>query len=144
VLREANVAIGTEEAHTPRRPHPLSLDRSEKNDKHQELHTVNITMADETKKNEEISPSICKEISHHEMLACFLTADYLNDAKLKGTDGVEVAANRFLLAARSDIFQAMFFGEFNYVKCPTVELGFQSNLLRAVVEYIVTDSIQQR
>jgi BTB/POZ domain len=99
-------------------------------------------MEDGTKQNEEIPPSIFKEISHHEMLARFLTADYLNDVKLKGTDGVEVPANRFLLAARSHIFQAMFFGEFQEAKCPTVELGFQGNVLRAVVEYIVTDSTE--
>jgi hypothetical protein len=100
-------------------------------------------MADETNVIEEISTtSIKKEISHCEMLATFLTDEDLNDVALKGTDGIEVSANRFLLAARSKVFRAMFFEEFREAKSPAVELGFQGNVLRAVVEYIVTDSVE--
>jgi BTB/POZ domain len=85
---------------------------------------------------------INKGISHREMLASLLTNEALNDVKLKGTDGVEVPASRFLLAARSHIFRAMFFSEFQEAKSPVVELGFQGNVLQAVVEYIVTDSAE--
>jgi hypothetical protein len=33
----------------------------------------------------------------------------------------------------------MFFGKFGEATSPVVELGFPGNVLRAVVEYIVTD-----
>jgi BTB/POZ domain len=98
-------------------------------------------MDDETKGNEAI-PNINKEISHCEMLASFLTDEELNDVILKGTDGVEVPANRFLLAARSKVFRAMLFSKFREATSPAVQLGFQGNVLRAVVEYIVTDSAE--
>jgi BTB/POZ domain len=100
-------------------------------------------MEDKTKGVEDISDSsINKEISHGEMLASFLTDDDLHDVKIKGSDGVEVPANRFLLAARSTIFKAMFFGKFKEAKSPAIKLCFPSDVLRAVVEYIVTDSAE--
>jgi BTB/POZ domain len=103
-----------------------------------------VAMADETKNNEEVSITINfdEEISHYDMLESFLTDKELNDVTLKGTDGVEVSANRFFLAARSKIFRAMFFGKFREAKSPVVNLAFQGIVLRAVVEYIVTDSAE--
>jgi hypothetical protein len=62
-------------------------------------------MDDNSNDNKEIpTSSTQKEISHSEMLASFLTNDYLNEVNLRGTDGIQVPANRFLLAARSETF----------------------------------------
>ncbi|CAB9516644.1 expressed unknown protein [Seminavis robusta] len=76
------------------------------------------------------------------MLAKFLTDDSLNDIILKGTDGVEVPANRFLLSARSDVFHSMLLGKFQEASLPIVELGFSGSVLMAVVEYALTDNVQ--
>ena len=43
-------------------------------------------------------PSLC------ELLQRLLTDERLNDITLKGIDGVEVRANRYILAARSPVF----------------------------------------
>ncbi|CAB9499143.1 Kelch-like protein diablo [Seminavis robusta] len=83
--------------------------------------------------------SSAKEISRDEMLASFLTDEALNDVTLKGNDGVEVFANRFLLSARSPVFRAMFLGKFREASSPVVEIDFRGCVLQAVVEYIYTD-----
>ncbi|CAB9525945.1 expressed unknown protein [Seminavis robusta] len=82
------------------------------------------------------------EVSIREMLRSFLTDDALNDVTLKGIDGVEVPANRFLLAARSKVFRGMLLGKFQEASSPVVELGFKGIVLKSVVEYILTDSVQ--
>ncbi|CAB9510603.1 expressed unknown protein [Seminavis robusta] len=76
------------------------------------------------------------------MLARFLTVDSLNDIILKGNDGVEVPANRFLLAARSDVFMGMLLGKFQESSSPFVELGFSGSVLKAVVEFVITDTAE--
>ncbi|CAB9509776.1 Kelch-like protein 2 [Seminavis robusta] len=83
-----------------------------------------------------------KEISINEMLQSFLTDEALNDVTLRGTDGVEVPANRFLLSARSQVFRGMLLGKFQEALSSVVEVGFKGGTLRAVVEYILTDSAQ--
>ncbi|CAB9499785.1 expressed unknown protein [Seminavis robusta] len=80
-----------------------------------------------------------KEISRDGMLASFPTGKALTDVTLKGRDGVEVPANRFLLSARSQVFRGMLLGG-PEVSSLGVELDFQGSVLRAVVEYIYTDS----
>ncbi|CAB9506932.1 expressed unknown protein [Seminavis robusta] len=85
-------------------------------------------------------PVCCK--NRNEMLERFLTDDSLNDVVLKGTDGVEVPANRFLLAARSDVFKGMLLGKFQESSLPVVDLSFSGSVLKAVVEFVLTDSAQ--
>ncbi|CAB9508776.1 expressed unknown protein [Seminavis robusta] len=82
------------------------------------------------------------EISRDQMLSGFLNDEALNDVKLKGTDGVVVMANRFLLSARSQVFRGMLLGKFQEASSPVVDIGFQGGILRAIVEYILTDSAQ--
>jgi BTB/POZ domain len=79
-------------------------------------------------------------VSRDEMLERFLTDETLNNVALQGTDGVTVMANSYLLAARSQVFRPMFFGQFHEANSPAVQLGFHSSVLKAVVEYILTDS----
>ncbi|CAB9519927.1 expressed unknown protein [Seminavis robusta] len=85
-------------------------------------------------------PAICK--TRDEMLAKFLTDDSLNDIILKGTDSVEVPANRFLLSARSEVFKGMLLGKFQEASLPVVELSFTGSVLQAVVEFVLTDDAQ--
>ncbi|CAB9529548.1 expressed unknown protein [Seminavis robusta] len=82
------------------------------------------------------------EISINEMLKSFLTDEALNDMALKGTDGVEVPANRFLLSARSQVFRGMLLGKFQEASLTVVEVGFKGGTLKAVLEYIHTDSVE--
>ncbi|CAB9527951.1 expressed unknown protein [Seminavis robusta] len=77
-----------------------------------------------------------------EMLARFLTCESLNDIILQGTDGVQVPANRFLLAARSNVFMGMLLGKFQESSLPVVELGFSGSVIKAVVEFVLTDTAQ--
>ncbi|CAB9514149.1 expressed unknown protein [Seminavis robusta] len=93
-----------------------------------------------TDNNLEQPTTSCK--THDEMLARFLTVDSLNDIVLKGNDGVDVPANRFLLAARSDVFMGMLLGKFQESSSPVVELGFSGSVLKAVVEFVLTDTAQ--
>ncbi|CAB9530724.1 BTB POZ domain containing [Seminavis robusta] len=90
--------------------------------------------------NTQQQSSSCK--TPDEMLAKFLTVDSLNDIILKGNDGVEVPANRFLLAARSDVFMGMLLGKFQESSSAVIELGFPGNVLKGVVEFVLTNTAQ--
>ncbi|CAB9516557.1 expressed unknown protein [Seminavis robusta] len=93
-----------------------------------------------TIKNRQLPVAYCE--TPDEMLERFLTDDSLNDVILKGTDGVEVPANRFLLSARSDVFKGMLLGKFQEASSPAIELGFPGSVLKAVVEFVLTSSAQ--
>ena len=63
-----------------------------------------------------------------------------------GIDGVQVHANRSLLGARSRVFDSMFYGEFKESNKDdakmVVDLSFHGEVIRTVVEWIVTDTIR--
>jgi hypothetical protein len=59
---------------------------------------------------------------------------------LKGTDGVLVPAVRVVLAIRSKVFRRMLYGDFVEAKKFVVELGYSGEVLRAIVEYICSDT----
>ncbi|CAB9523874.1 expressed unknown protein [Seminavis robusta] len=81
----------------------------------------------------------CEEITRDACIASFLTDEGLCDITLKGKDGVSVNANRFWLAARSRVFRSMLLGEFSEAKKDVIPLGYNGCVLKALVEYIVTD-----
>lgn len=64
------------------------------------------------------------------------------DVMLVGTDGLEVMAVRSILAMRSNFFRKLFFGNFSESSSPQVQLGYSSNVIKAVVEYSYTDEIK--
>ena len=80
------------------------------------------------------------EISREEMLSSFLTDDVLNDVSLRSTDGVLVRTNRFFLSARSKVFRGLFCGQFQEATSDVVQIGYKGGVLKAVVEYIISDS----
>ena len=82
------------------------------------------------------------EISREAALERLLTDDSLADVTLRGTDGAEVSANRCLLAARSDVFRALLYGNFAEGNNSTISVGYKGYVLRAVVRYIYTDTYQ--
>ena len=81
------------------------------------------------------------EISLKAALERLLTDDSLADVTLKGNDGVEVPVNKGLLAARSEVFRALLYGNFAEGGESTVSIGYTGSVLKAVVEYIYTDRL---
>lgn len=83
-----------------------------------------------------------KETSRNELLAKFLDDDSLMDLSLEGNDGVTVLANRHVLAARSEVFHRMLLGDFAEAKKDTIPIGHSGAVLKAIVEYIHTDTAE--
>eukprot|EP00567_Pseudictyota_dubia_P011243 CAMPEP_0197438194 /NCGR_PEP_ID=MMETSP1175-20131217/5260_1 /TAXON_ID=1003142 /ORGANISM="Triceratium dubium, Strain CCMP147" /LENGTH=413 /DNA_ID=CAMNT_0042967875 /DNA_START=70 /DNA_END=1307 /DNA_ORIENTATION=+ len=66
----------------------------------------------------------------------------LADIYLEGNDGVRVPAIRAMLAARSDVFRKMLYGDFREAKNPVVLLeAYSGAVLRCVVEFCYSDEI---
>ncbi|KAL3909546.1 MAG: hypothetical protein SGARI_002551, partial [Bacillariaceae sp.] len=81
-----------------------------------------------------------KETPLDAVLATFLQDDQLKDVTLQGTDGVQVRANKYVLASRSKVFRQMLLGGFSEAERDVIELEYEGKVLQAVVEYIHTDS----
>ena len=64
-----------------------------------------------------------------------------SDVTLEGTDGEHVQAHRIILAARSKVFKKLLFGDFAEAKDALVPVGFEGNVLHAIVEYCYTDKV---
>jgi BTB/POZ domain len=85
---------------------------------------------------------IGEETTLEETFAKFLTDPCLADIALEGTDGVRVPANHFVLAARSTVFHSMLLGGFAEASKEVVPIGYQSSVLRAIVEYVLTNTAE--
>lgn len=55
---------------------------------------------------------VSTQITLKDALRALFTDPSLSDVNLKGTDGVLVHANRCILAARSQVFRNMLYGDF--------------------------------
>ena len=66
----------------------------------------------------------------------------ITDLKLRGTDGKLVNALRGMLAARSDVFRRMLYGNFAESSQTIVDLGYQGDVLKAVVEFVYSDDAE--
>lgn len=66
----------------------------------------------------------------------------LSDVILRGNDGVAVPAARLMLAARSDVFKKMFFGNFAETRSEDVGLNYSGVTLRAMVHFCFTDELK--
>ena len=75
-----------------------------------------------------------------DLMACLGRED-IADMHLIGTDGVKVPAFRSILACRSDVFCKMLLGNFEESSSNEVELDYDSNVLKAVVEFCITDNV---
>mmetsp|Transcript_23707 Transcript_23707/g.34938 ORF Transcript_23707/g.34938 Transcript_23707/m.34938 type:complete len:304 (-) Transcript_23707:1139-2050(-) len=81
-----------------------------------------------------------RERTRDEVLEGLLTNKELSDVSLRCNDGAIIHANRCLLV-RSPVFDRMLTGNFLESKSEIVDIvGFNGTVLRAVVEYIYTDS----
>ena len=91
-------------------------------------------------------PSMTREVqvSLKDAFAKFLTEEKFMDVVLQGKDGEQVPANRCILASRSEVFRQMLFGSFKEASLAenVISIGYDGNILRAVVEYICTDSAE--
>lgn len=70
-----------------------------------------------------------------------LQDDQLSDLILVGCDGIEVEANRFVLAARSKVLKRMLYGNFREASCAKVKLHFDAIILEAIVEFCCKNEI---
>ena len=85
-----------------------------------------------------------QEITLTKALSNFLTDDALNDFSLEGSDGKRVRANRYVLASRSTVFHRMLVGGFSEATSEVVRVEYPGDVLRAIVEYVHTDSADIR
>lgn len=63
------------------------------------------------------------------------------DTILVGTDNVEVACTKFMLAARSPIFKRMFFGGFQEQRSYRICLDYPSVVLKVLIKYCYSDEV---
>ena len=81
-------------------------------------------------------PDDNKGISLSAALRTLFKDEELSDVKFEGTDGVQVFANRGILAARSPVFRSMLFGNFAEAKIDcVVKIGYNSRVMKSVVEF---------
>eukprot|EP00579_Thalassiosira_antarctica_P012373 CAMPEP_0201912302 /NCGR_PEP_ID=MMETSP0903-20130614/3007_1 /ASSEMBLY_ACC=CAM_ASM_000552 /TAXON_ID=420261 /ORGANISM="Thalassiosira antarctica, Strain CCMP982" /LENGTH=321 /DNA_ID=CAMNT_0048447237 /DNA_START=61 /DNA_END=1023 /DNA_ORIENTATION=- len=77
-----------------------------------------------------------------DLMACLGQED-MTDMHLLGTDGVKIPAFRTILACRSNVFRKMLLGNFEESASKVVKLGYNSEVLKAVVEFCITDNVLQ-
>jgi hypothetical protein len=70
-----------------------------------------------------------------------LDDETLHDVRLLGTDNVEIACTKFMLASRSPVFKKMFFGEFRERDSDRVSLNYCSTVLKVLVKYCYSDEL---
>jgi hypothetical protein len=70
-----------------------------------------------------------------------LNDETLHDVRLLGTDNVEIACTKFMLASRSPVFKKMFFGEFRERDSDRVSLNYCSTVLKVLVKYCYSDEL---
>ena len=74
------------------------------------------------------------------MLSRILVDSLCHDVTLRGKDDVQVTASRQLLVSASDVFRAMLHSAFKEASSSVVDVGYTGIVLRAVVEFICTES----
>ncbi|CAB9500314.1 Kelch-like protein 3 [Seminavis robusta] len=82
--------------------------------------------------------SLGAEVSLATGVATALDDETFHDVTLVASDGVEVPANRVLLAVRSKVFKAMLMGGFSEATSPSIQVNFPGAVVNTVVEYIYT------
>ena len=75
------------------------------------------------------------------LMAC-LGRNEMTDIHLVGTDGVAVPAYRNVLACRSDVFRTMLLGNFKESSSDTIKLDYGSEVLKAVVDFCITNDVR--
>ncbi|CAB9526522.1 expressed unknown protein [Seminavis robusta] len=74
-----------------------------------------------------------------EALSRFWKDEKFHDIKLKCTDGVIIASNRYALSFRSEVFERMLLGHYKESSSNEVEVQYTGKVMEALVEYIHTD-----
>ena len=80
-----------------------------------------------------------EEIPHASILSSIFEKEELQDVILQGNDNVKVSSCRFVLAARSKVFQKLLLGGFAEASKPIVDLNYEGDVLQAIVEFCYTD-----
>lgn len=65
----------------------------------------------------------------------------LSDVEIHATDGTRLSAHRIILASRSQVFMQLLAGGFSEAKSTVVDLGFEGDVLKAMLEYCYTDEV---
>jgi BTB/POZ domain len=84
-----------------------------------------------------IDPHVLQDLA-----AALLEESDYHDTYLIASDGVHVAACRFILAARSSVLKKMLYGNFREAQASTIcMVGYDSRTLQAVVDYCCTNAL---
>ncbi|CAB9502243.1 BACK [Seminavis robusta] len=86
--------------------------------------------------------SLGTEVSLATSVAAALDNETFHDVTLVASDGVQVPANRVLLAVRSKVLETMLMGNFSEATSPSIEVNFPGAVVNAVVEYIYTSNVK--
>lgn len=79
------------------------------------------------------------EVPLREALKALLSTEKLYDLTLKASDGTQVGVQRAVLAARCPVFDTMLYGDFAEASKPVIEVDYDGEVLKAIVEYIYTE-----
>jgi hypothetical protein len=82
------------------------------------------------------------ETSLEEALERLMLDSGIADVELEGDDGVRLPGCKGLLSARSPVFERMFWGKFAESSSEVVKVGYPGEVLRKVVRYCYTDTIE--
>lgn len=83
-----------------------------------------------------------KSVGAAEIVTRFLTDNAFKDLTLEGNDGVQVRTNRYVLAARSPVFESMLLGNFAEASSSQIKLDFEGEVLKAFADFAHTDTLQ--
>jgi hypothetical protein len=76
-------------------------------------------------------------------LVAALTNEEIYDMTLQGNDGAKIPAFRFLLSARSKVFQKMLCGNFKESDTSNIPLDYSSATIQRIVHYCCTDEVME-
>eukprot|EP00581_Thalassiosira_minuscula_P011214 CAMPEP_0183722668 /NCGR_PEP_ID=MMETSP0737-20130205/14552_1 /TAXON_ID=385413 /ORGANISM="Thalassiosira miniscula, Strain CCMP1093" /LENGTH=376 /DNA_ID=CAMNT_0025952879 /DNA_START=360 /DNA_END=1487 /DNA_ORIENTATION=- len=86
------------------------------------------------------SSSSARQTLSTNLIAC-LGQDDRTDLHLLGSDGSRVPAFRTILACQSSVLHRMLYGNFEESKSDVVKLGYNGDVLKALVEFCITDDV---
>eukprot|EP00581_Thalassiosira_minuscula_P028243 CAMPEP_0183758066 /NCGR_PEP_ID=MMETSP0739-20130205/6153_1 /TAXON_ID=385413 /ORGANISM="Thalassiosira miniscula, Strain CCMP1093" /LENGTH=405 /DNA_ID=CAMNT_0025995597 /DNA_START=350 /DNA_END=1567 /DNA_ORIENTATION=+ len=86
------------------------------------------------------SSSSARQTLSTNLIAC-LGQDDRTDLHLLGSDGLRVPAFRTILACQSSVLHKMLYGNFEESKSDVVKLGYSGDVLKALVDFCITDDV---
>jgi len=83
--------------------------------------------------------SIIREPTIEDAVKSLLFNDELSDIRIQCNDGTILPANRVILAARSEVFKKMLFGNFQEASDRVIRVDYNGVVVQAILEFIYTN-----